>query len=56
MIIKAYNMNTNKTTKWFGPNKEEAIQNSEATWGRKYDRVEREVVEGGIPQLFYRMN
>lgn len=31
------------------PTKDDALKRMTDTWGKRYDRIEREVVEGGVP-------
>jgi hypothetical protein len=49
MIIKVYNLYTNSYNEWIVPSKEQLLKNSVDTWGSKYDRIEHEVVSGGVP-------
>lgn len=56
MIIEAVNLYTGKKNKWHIPTQEEALANSIKTWGKKFDKIEYEVVEGGIPILFTRVH
>lgn len=55
MIIKATNLDTGIVSEWNIPSKDAAIKNSEKTWGERYDKIEREVVKGGIPLKFNRV-
>lgn len=55
MIIEATDLYTGKKNKWHVPSQEEALKNSVATWGKRYDKIEREVVEGGVPQLAHKV-
>lgn len=52
MIIQAFNLASGKFNDWSIPSKEQAIAQIERTWGKRYDRIEREWVEGGIPLSF----
>lgn len=40
---------------WRIPTRAEAMAQSSATWGKQYDRVERKMVEGGLPIVIERM-
>lgn len=53
--IKAFNLYENKYSEWDVPSKEELLLNSKLTWGKKYDKVERELLEGGLPMLMSRI-
>jgi hypothetical protein len=49
MTVKVYNLYTNSYNEWIIPSKEQLLKNSVDTWGSKYDRIEHEVVSGGVP-------
>lgn len=47
MIITSTNIGSGIKREWDFPNKEASV----VTWGERWDRIEREVVRGGIPVL-----
>jgi len=55
MKIKVYNLYTNKFNEWIIPSKEEALEYNKITFSQQYDRIEREVVYGGLPCVFKRV-
>ena len=53
--IKSISIGDGEPMVWRIPTRAEAMAQSSATWGKQYDRVERKVVEGGLPILIERM-
>lgn len=52
MIIEVINkdfLSSDKKVSYNIPSKDELLAYSEKTWGKKFDRVEHELVEGGLP-------
>lgn len=56
MKIKAYDLYNSKFNEWIIPSIEEALLQNKVTFGQQYDKIEREVVKGGLPSVFKRMN
>ena len=54
-IIQTFNPKTGQTDKWKIPTTAELIKHNKATWGEKWDRIERTKLAGGIPMLIERI-
>jgi hypothetical protein len=50
-MIKVYNLSTKQYETWQLPSASALLAHSKATCGKQYDRVERELVEGGLPYV-----
>jgi len=51
MIIESINLETGNKKKWFVPTVKDSLASSKASYGEQWDKIEREVVKGGIPTL-----
>lgn len=54
-VIEAVDLYTGKKNKWFIPSARELLSNSVKTWSSHYDKIERQVVRGGLPTPFTRV-
>ncbi len=53
--IKSKSVADDSVIEWRVPSRRETLLHSTSTWGRQYDRIERKVVEGGLPIVIERM-
>lgn len=53
--VKSKSIADDSVVEWRLPTRREVHLNSIATWGKQFDRVERKVVEGGLPIVIERM-
>lgn len=54
-ISQSFNLKTGQIDKWKIPTTAELIKHNKATWGEKWDRIERTKLAGGIPMLIERI-
>ena len=54
-IITAVNLETAQRRRYVVPSVKEARHHAQATFGKQFDPVERQIVSGGIPALWARM-
>ena len=55
MNIKVINLYTGNYNQWVVPSKYDLLDRSKTTWGKQYDKIEREIVEGGLPYVMQRV-
>lgn len=49
--IKVYNLSLDNYTEWVLPTKNVLLEHSKNTWGTRYDKIEHELVSGGLPYV-----